>query len=95
MKTETVKLSQVKVNASNPRTIREQKLNQLVERLLVFPKMIAIRPVVVDNKMVVLGGNMRVSALNRIAAMNIDQIGNIVGRTKNYQRLTAGEKELL
>ena len=95
MKTETVKLSQVKVNAANPRTIREQKLNQLVERLLVFPKMIKLRPVVVDDKMVALGGNMRVNAFNRIATMNIDQIGSIVGRTKNYQRLTAGEREQL
>lgn len=95
MKTEKVKLSQVKVNANNPRTIREQKLNLLVERLLVFPKMIAIRPVVVDDKMIVLGGNMRINALNRIAKMSFEQIAQIVGKTKNYQRLTAGEKEQL
>lgn len=95
MKTEKVKLSQVKVNKANPRTIREAKLNLLVERLLVFPKMIAIRPVVVDNKMVVLGGNMRVTALNRIASMTFEQLANIIGKTKNYQRLTQGEKEQL
>ena len=95
MKTEKVKLSQVKVNSNNPRTIREQKLNLLVERLLVFPKMIAIRPVVVDDKMIVLGGNMRVNALNRIAKMSFEQIAQIIGKTKNYQRLTQGEKEQL
>lgn len=95
MKTEKVKLSQVKVNSNNPRTIREQKLNLLVERLLVFPKMIAIRPVVVDDKMIVLGGNMRVNALNRISKMSFEQIAQIIGKTKNYQRLTQGEKEQL
>ena len=86
MKTEKVKLSQVKVNKANPRTIREAKLNLLVERMLVFPKMIAIRPIVVDNKMVVLGGNMRVTALNRIAGMTFEQLATIMGKTKKYQK---------
>ncbi len=95
MKTEKVKLSQLKVNAANPRTIREQKLNLLVERLLVFPKMIAIRPVVVDDTMTVLGGNMRVNALNKIATLSFAEISEIIGRTKNYQRLTDIEKEQL
>lgn len=95
MNTQQVKLSQVKVNKANPRTIREAKLNLLCERLLVFPKMIAIRPVVVDDKMVVLGGNMRVTALNRIAGMTFEQIAQIIGATKNYQRLTKAEQEQL
>ena len=95
MKTEKVALSQVRVNQNNPRTIREQKLNLLCERLLVFPKMISIRPVVVDDMMVVLGGNMRVNALNRIASMSFDEIAEIIGKTKNYQRLTDIEKEML
>ena len=86
MKTEKVKLSQVKVNTANPRTIREAKLNLLVQRMLVFPKMIAIRPIVVDNKMVVLGGNMRVTALNRIASMTFEQLATIMGKTKKYQK---------
>lgn len=95
METQKVKLSQVRVNKANPRTIREAKLNLLCERLLVFPKMIAIRPVVVDDKMVVLGGNMRVTALNRIAGMPFEKIAQIIGATKNYQRLSQPEKEQL
>lgn len=95
MKTIKVKLSQVKVNAANPRTIREHKLNLLIERLLVFPKMIELRPIVIDNKMIALGGNMRINALNRIASMTFEQVASIIGKTKNYQRLTKGEQELL
>ena len=95
MKTDKVKLSQVKVNQDNPRSITKRKLDLLVERLLVFPKMISIRPVVVDNKMVVLGGNMRVHALEEISKMSFAQIAEIIGRTKNYQRLTQPEKEQL
>lgn len=92
MKTEIVRLSQVKVNQNNPRTIREQRLNLLVERMLVFPKFITVRPVVVDDKMVVLGGNMRVNALNKIAKTSFEQLSMTIGKTKNYQRLTEEEK---
>lgn len=95
MKTEKVLLSQMKVNADNPRKITDRKLDLLVERLLAFPKMIEIRPVVVDSKMKALGGNMRVKAFNRIAGMTIDQIKAILSKTKNYQRLTAAEKKNL
>ena len=38
MKTEKVLLSQLKVNAANPRTITDRKLRQLVERLLASPR---------------------------------------------------------
>lgn len=97
METKKVKLSQVKVNKANPRSIRESKLNLLCERLLVFPKMISIRPVVVDDKMIVLGGNMRVTALNRIAGMTFEQIAQIIGATKKYQKLKsdAGKERML
>ena len=93
MKTEKVKLSQVKVNQANPRTIKEYKLNLLVERLLTFPKMIGIRPVVVDSKMVALGGNMRLRAFERISKMNLDGIATILAKTKNFQRLSKPEQE--
>ncbi len=95
MKTEKVLLSQVKVNEANPRTITERKLNLLVERLLSFRKMIEIRPVVVDEKMVALGGNMRLRAFDRISRMTLDDIAKVLGKTKNFQRLTKAEQEAL
>lgn len=95
MKTEKVLLSQVKVNAANPRTITERKLTLLVERLLSFPKMISIRPVVVDEKMIALGGNMRLRAFSRIAQMPLEDIVKTLAATKNYQRLSKGEQEVL
>ncbi len=95
MKTEKVLLSQVKVNSANPRTITERKLTLLVERLLSFPKMISIRPVVVDEKMIALGGNMRLRAFGRIAQMPLDDIAKVLAGTKNYQRLSKSEQEAL
>ena len=95
MKTEKVLLSQLKVNAANPRTITDRKLRLLVERLLAFPKMIEIRPVVVDEKMVALGGNMRLRAFGQISLMTLDDIAATLANTKNFQRLTKAEKEKL
>lgn len=95
MKTEKVRLSQVKVNAANPRTITDRKLRLLVERLLAFPKMIEIRPVVVDEKMTALGGNMRLRAFSTISHMTLDDIATTLAKTKNFQRLTKAEREKL
>ena len=65
----TIKLSQIKVNAENPRTIRDDKFQKLVNSILVFPKMMKIRPIVVDKEYIVLGGNMRTNALNYISKL--------------------------
>ena len=56
MEVQLIKLSKIKVNEKNPRTITEDKLRRLVESILVFPKMLMIRPVVIDDKGVALGG---------------------------------------
>lgn len=95
MKTQKVLLTQLKVNVDNPRTITERKLRLLVERLLAFPKMITLRPVVVDERMTALGGNMRLRAFTQISHMTLDAIAETLAKTKNFQRLTKGEQEAL
>ena len=62
MKTEKVKISQVKRNTDNPRLIKDNKFHKLVKSIKEFPEMLEIRPIVVNNYMVVLGGNMRLKA---------------------------------
>jgi hypothetical protein len=62
MKTETVKISEVKNNPNNPRIIKDDKFKKLVESVKSFPEMLNIRPIVVNSDMVVLGGNMRLRA---------------------------------
>lgn len=72
METNLIKLSKVRVNDKNPRTITEDKLRRLVESILVFPKMLTIRPIVIDDKGVALGGNMRTRALKEIKKLGRD-----------------------
>ena len=62
MKTEIVKITEVKNNPNNPRVIKDDKFTKLVNSIKEFPKMLEIRPIVVNDDMVVLGGNMRLKA---------------------------------
>lgn len=62
MKTETVKIGNVKSNPNNPRVIKDDNFRKLVNSIKEFPKMLKIRPIVVNDDMVVLGGNMRLKA---------------------------------
>jgi DNA modification methylase len=58
----TVKLSEIKPNPNNPRLIKDDKFHKLVKSIQEFPKMLEIRPIVVNSDMIVLGGNMRLKA---------------------------------
>ena len=56
------KITKVKSNPNNPRLIKDDKFNKLVNSIKEFPKMLEIRPIVVNDDMIVLGGNMRLKA---------------------------------
>lgn len=57
-----IKLYKIKGNKANPRIIKDAKFYKLVESLQNFPEMLEKRPIVVNEDMVVLGGNMRLKA---------------------------------
>ena len=59
---EYLSVKKVKNNPNNPRTITEDNFKKLVKSIKDFPKMLELRPLVVDENMVVLGGNMRLKA---------------------------------
>ena len=62
MKIQKAKLSEVKLNPNNPRLIKDDKFKKLVQSIKDFPEMLNIRPIVVNQDMVILGGNMRYKA---------------------------------
>lgn len=95
MKTETVKLSQIQVNEANPRTISKEKFSKLINSILVLPKMLEIRPIVVDNTMTALGGNMRLRALTAIQDMNENEIADSLNSCRDFQKKTEAEREAL
>lgn len=95
MQTEEVKLSQITVNSANPRTISKEKFDKLINSILVLPKMLELRPVVTDDTMVALGGNMRYRALTAIADMSVDDIAARLGAMRDFQKKTEAERNTL
>ena len=58
-----IKLSDIKSNPNNPRLIKDEKFKKLVNSIKEFPKMMDLRPIIIDNDSMILGGNMRLKAL--------------------------------
>lgn len=59
---ERVDIKQVRSNPDNPRLIKDYKFEKLVNSIKEFPQMLDLRPIVVNQDMIVLGGNMRLKA---------------------------------
>jgi len=66
-----MKLSKIKSNPNNPRIIKDDKFKKLCESIKALPKMMELRPIVVDDNFVVQGGNMRLKALNELGYKDI------------------------
>jgi len=62
MITQKVNVKEVLPNKSNPRIIKDDKFKKLVQSIKDFPQMLEIRPIVVDENNIILGGNMRFKA---------------------------------
>ena len=62
MEAKKVKIKEVRENPENPRIIKDYKFKKLVKSVKEFPEMLKLRPIVVNEDNVVLGGNMRLKA---------------------------------
>jgi hypothetical protein len=74
MNTQKVKISEVKANPNNPRLIKDDKFKKLVKSIQEFPKMLSLRPIVVNADMIVLGGNMRLKACKEAGLKEVNII---------------------
>lgn len=82
-----MKLSDIKPNPENPRIIRDAKFEQLKKSIQEFPGMLELRPMIIDAAGVVLGGNMRLRALQELGYKEIPDTW-----VKRAQELTEDEK---
>ena len=57
-----IKINKLKTNKDNPRIIKDEKFKKLINSIKEFPEMLELRPIVVDENMIILGGNMRYRA---------------------------------
>ena len=95
MQTEQVKLSRIRTNTDNPRCITSDRFNRLVDSILVFPRMLELRPIVHDGRMTILGGNQRRQALVTISKMTPEQLAQRLSTLDDYRRKTEGERSVL
>jgi hypothetical protein len=58
-----INIKEIKSNPNNPRVLKDDKFKKLVQSLKDFPEMANVRPIVVNTEMIVLGGNMRLRAM--------------------------------
>jgi hypothetical protein len=79
-----VKLSEVKINPNNPRLIKDDNFKKLVQSIKDFPEMLNIRPIVVNQDMIILGGNMRYKACKEAGLKEIPVI--VTDLTEEQQR---------
>ena len=81
----TVKLSEIKPNPDNPRVIKRNQLKSLQKSLNDFPEMMKLRPIVVDEDGMILGGNMRYQALLENGATETE-VETVSGLTPEQKR---------
>lgn len=87
-----VSVRELKENERNPRRITDAQLAKLVQSILVFPRMLELRPLVVTEEGVVLGGNQRLKALTMIADVSGDELGQWLYECREYQEKSPEEQ---
>ena len=78
-KPEYIAIDELKLNDTNPRHIEDNKFAKLVKSVKNFPAMLEIRPIVIDENNVILGGNMRYKAcikagLKEVPVVQVDNL---------------------
>ena len=79
-----VPLGELRDNKGNPRFIKSHRFNRLLVSVMAFPKMLRIRPIVVDDRNVILGGNQRYLCLKSIFGMDDMEVMNKLSKVTEY-----------
>lgn len=69
-----MKITDIRPNPENPRVIKDEKFRKLVKSIQDFPEMLELRPIVIDENNMVLGGNMRLKALQELGYKDVSVV---------------------
>ena len=83
-----MKVSSLKPNPANPRLIKDDKFMKLVTSIETFDIMLSIRPIIIDEDNVVLGGNMRLKAIEHLKMKDIpdEWVRRVTGLTEEQKK---------
>ena len=76
----------IRLNPDNPRQINEAKFKKLKQSIKDFPKMLELRPIVVDKEGIILGGNMRYRALQELGMEIKDEWVKVADKLTDEER---------
>lgn len=80
-----VGVDEINVNPDNPRTISKKNFEKLKKSIQDFPEMTGLRPIVIDEDSVVLGGNMRLEALKSLGKKEVEVV-KVTGLSPDQKR---------
>jgi len=66
-----MKISEINKNPKNPRKIKGEQLNKLMESIQRDPEFMRLRPIVIDENNMILGGNQRYTAIKKLGMKEI------------------------
>lgn len=66
MNRQSIPIDDIFTNENNPRVIKTDRFHRLVKMIADFPKMLEIRPIVIDENNRILAGNMRYRACKEL-----------------------------
>jgi len=76
----------IRLNPDNPRQINPEKFAKLKQSIKDFPKMLELRPIVVDKDGIILGGNMRFMALTELGMEIKDEWVKVADKLTDEER---------
>lgn len=79
------KVKELRLNPNNPRVIKDDKFSKLVQSIKEFPEMLNIRPIILDENDEVLGGNMRLRALQEAGVKEVATI-KVINLTEEQKK---------
>lgn len=77
-----IPLTQIKLNPNNPRKIDKGRTDVILKSLVNLPKMMTVRPIVIDKTYTIIGGNARLIALKEIKKMSLEKVTEILNSTR-------------
>lgn len=82
-----MKISDIKSNPNNPRLIKNEKFKKLVQSIKDFPQMMELRPIIIDESDMALGGNMRKAAIVEVLKQGYDSLVNYYAEKNTPEKI--------
>ena len=68
-----MEIAQIKINPRNPRKIGKEALDKLKASIQRDPEFMKLRPIVIDDDNMVLGGNQRLKAIKALGYKDVPE----------------------